>query len=91
MSSDLATDTNKIFPFANGTQYLDWDHVNCFHCKKATINSSKILDCQIEQSLVNACFEDGSVTEDIANRMGYKDETPPLHIWQCGEFEGVPQ
>jgi hypothetical protein len=48
--------------------------------------------CDIQLAIGRAYFDDGSVSEDIAERMGYLDNSPPrakgwVMLWQCKEFQ----
>ena len=75
----------RHYPFANGTQFLDWEGANCGQCWKSTPSASR---CAIESALANAMRGDGSVTERIARRMGYLDHR--IHYcWACPEREAV--
>lgn len=42
--------------------------------------------CSIEAALVHAAWEDSTVNQDIAERMG-RLKHPQAKCWQCGEFE----
>lgn len=74
-------------PFSCGTQYMDWCASNCERCTKADF--TKQPTCEIDQALQRDMFGDGSVSEEIAERMGYleaaKDGVP--FSWPCGEVE----
>lgn len=70
-------------PFSNGSQYCDWDSRNCCNCiKYSTTDPDK---CEIQNALSEACFGDGTVTEDIAKRMGYMEHKNSYN-WRCPEF-----
>lgn len=80
----------KIRPFSCGTQFIDWQNSNCCRCTK--YNPEGIGDCEIDKALLYASMGDGSVNEEIAERMGYLDNSPPRqegfsYNWQCGEVE----
>lgn len=85
-----------IHPFSNGSQFMDWLDSNCCNCAKysfasdpATGKTREPLDedqvCQIELALHEACYGDGTVSPDMAGRMGYS--TPVKYGWRCGELE----
>ena len=91
---------DKIFrPFHCGTQFADWENANCCECRKSSYNTGKadeMPECEIEQAMVFACFDAGEVTEDIAERCGYLDNSPPRqerfsYNWRCKEFEPIPE
>lgn len=73
----------KIYPFSNGSQFMDWAASNCDRCKKST--ESGDFTCDIQKEISYAAIDDGSVSEDIAKRMGYSD--PLLYCWMCTEVE----
>lgn len=66
-------------PFSNGTQYGDWTASNCDRCKKSETNGG---ECDIEIALMDACFTDGEITDEIAMRLAYE---PKAYVWMCGE------
>lgn len=74
-------------PFSCGSQSVDWQAANCARCTKYSEDASK---CEIDRALLEAMFGDGSVSTDIAERMGYLDNSPPRHEgfaynWPCKE------
>ena len=73
------TEENKIYPFSYGTQYGDWVGSNCERCKK-------FKGCNILQAIDFAFLDDGSVEEQIANRMGYF-LNEGKYCWMCPEVE----
>lgn len=88
----------EVHPFANGSQFMDWLENNCCNCARysfalnpATGKTRDPLEedalCQIELALHQACWGDGSVSPEIAQRMGYSD--PLAYGWRCGEFDPV--
>ena len=63
--------TEGIRPFQNGSEYAIWTGRNCDHCAK--YNPALPLDksqCEIDKALVIAYFEDGTVSEEVWERMG---------------------
>lgn len=66
-------------PFSCGTQFADWVSANCDRCT----HSKK---CDIVNALSEAFWGDGSVSIEIAKRMGC--ESPETRFqWKCGEWE----
>lgn len=82
---DMTTETNVV-PFANGTQYDDWCASNCERCKKSDYFNDG-PGCDLEESLLLACFADGTITEQTAQRIGITGETQNRYVWPCGEVE----
>lgn len=79
--------TIELRPFANGSQFADWQSCNCDRCTKSgdagEIGSSQ---CEIFEALWNADMDQGQVSEDIARRMGLiGNET--RYVWPCTEVE----
>ncbi len=77
-------------PFSCGSQFGDWQNSNCCRCTK--FNPEGLGDCEIDKALLHAMFEDGSVSTEIAERMGYLDNSPPRqdgfsYNWQCKEVD----
>lgn len=75
--------TNSVRPFANGSQFGDWEESNCARCTKYSDDAKK---CPIHYAIMLAFFGDGEITEDIARRMGYFDH-PGSYVWMCNEVE----
>ncbi len=73
----------RISPFCNGSQDADWQNKNCVHCEKFDPDNQKST-CEIDQALLMACFDDGTVTAEIAERMGY---TADAYCWECKEIQ----
>ncbi len=91
----MAGDT-KHTPFDSGSQFGDWSNSNCCRCTKAYEANDDKYVCEIEQALFDAMFYDGDVSEDIAERMGYLDNSPLRqqgfsYVWPCKEWEPTEQ
>lgn len=74
-------------PFSNGSQFSDWRHANCWRCAKQFDEAADEYRCEIEQALDVACWDDGTVSEDIARRMGYLAAGSCSYGWMCPEVE----
>jgi hypothetical protein len=88
MEADRPSRPAGIRPFHCGSQFEDWHASNCAKCAKGADNAPSprsVLQCSIEQSLLEACFGDGDVTAKIAERMSFPGTGH--QIWQCGEFQ----
>ena len=87
---------NTTAPFHCGSQFYDWVEPNCCRCTKArTANNGKHV-CEIEKAIFESRCNHGDVSEDIAERMGYLDHSPPRqdgfsYTWPCGEWEPTEQ
>lgn len=86
--------SGRTRPFSNGSQYMDWCERNCLRCSRHTDAPGRMHDvkCDIERALSNAFWDDGSIADDIAERMGALDSRPPRqdgfsYTWDCPEFE----
>lgn len=77
-----------VRPFANGSQLGDWEASNCKRCKKNRTEDQPI--CEIDEAISLAYWGDGTVSHEIAQRMGYtkpKEGERPEYVWMCGEVE----
>jgi len=81
------TDPKRIRPFSNGSQFCDWQSRNCDRCTKyvAGIDDISKSVCEIDIALGKSMWGDGSVSEEIGERMGYGD--PLAYNWDCTERE----
>lgn len=59
---------DRVRPFYCGTQGLDWRCWNCRNCRRY---NERTPTCDIDRALLDAYFGDGSVSADIARRMGH--------------------
>jgi|SRR3990167_253358 len=95
MTRPQKTEAERVRPFSNGTQYLDWAASNCGRCKKAASLEDSRADkvtCDIERAIGAGGASDGTVSAEIGQRMGYIDNNPPVteefsYVWQCGEVD----
>lgn len=86
--------SEKHIPFSCGSQSMDWVSANCARCTK--YNPEGKSDCEIVEALNVAFWEDGSVSEEIAERMGLLDHSPPRqdgisYNWPCKEVVWTPE
>lgn len=76
----------KVSPFHCGSQHADWVCANCDHCDK--YDPERPVDdpdaCDIDNALTVASLGDGTVSEEIARRMGYRSGTF-VYNWPCPE------
>jgi hypothetical protein len=84
----MAIKPEKYSPFANGSQFSDWQASNCERCKK--YNEDMLVDdpniCEIDLALLGAYLDDGQVEKDIAQRMGFIDNREKYN-WKCTEVD----
>lgn len=74
---------SKVKPFSSGSQFDDWEASNCHKCKYYELGN-----CDIALALIFAYWDDGTVSQEIANRMGYvKDK----YVWQCTEVNWIEE
>lgn len=76
-------------PFSDSGQAGNWFTSNCDCCVFGNANRETGA-CDIEQALALAYLDDGAVSEDIAQRMGYlkPDGTRNgAYVWPCTEVE----
>lgn len=75
-------DKERARPFYCGSQHRDWVARNCERCVKYDCEAPP-KDCEIDAAIGNALFGDGTVSAEIAARMGYSD--PMANTWDCPE------
>ena len=80
------TEVTTVRPFDCGTQFQTWTASNCDRCTKAPPDECSWPECPIYAALLNALWDTGYVTEDIAQRMGYTEHKGE-YCWPCGEWE----
>lgn len=83
-------------PFHCGSQAGDREASNCDRCTKgATADETyDTMTCPIQKALGEAFWNGGTVSEEIAERMGYLDNCPPRqdgfsYVWRCNEFVAI--
>lgn len=85
--SDTTTE-KTIRPFSCGSMAGDWMASNCDRCTKGALPwGEQGLQCPIQDAVMVAWFEDGTVTPEIARRMGHGGENNGRYVWQCGEAD----
>ena len=75
----------RIRPFSNGSQYMDWMGANCDRCTKGyreRPDGEWDTRCDILNALSEANWDDGTIPPSIAVRMGYAARR---YCWQCPE------
>lgn len=72
----------RVWPFSCGTQRAEWIARNCCDCTKYDGDDIRRSACDIDKALGEAFMTNGSVSEEIARRMGYSEG---LNMWVCPE------
>lgn len=77
-------------PFANGTEFTDWVHENCWRCEKGRIVNKPTNEavCLIESRLWTLGLSRGGLEWETANRMAHY-QNPGKKVWECGEFKPI--
>lgn len=78
--------SERVYPFSNGTEYIAWDSAYCWKCGRGPYRNYDDPDaqqdgfCDIFDALADAYLDDGTISAEIAERMG--------DPWQqrCREF-----
>lgn len=75
--------SERVRLFSNGEEYRTWNHNNCDTCVKRPT-------CFLEEAIAAACMLDGTVSLDVAARLGVPDDG--RERWWCRELrtEGDP-
>lgn len=75
----------RVYPFSNGSEYMDWEARNCGRCNKVTYDEADIPEsrCVLFNALFDAQIGDGSVTAAIGVRLGMAPGK--LHCGPCME------
>ncbi len=81
-------DDARVRPFYCGTQMGDWTARNCERCVKGWRHEhGSDIRCDIDGAIAVGYIGDGTVSAEIARRMGYVKESPPAYTWDCLERE----
>lgn len=79
----------KHLPFYCGSQRMDWTCFNCAQCAKGYDEKASAWRCDLEKAIDASFMGDGSVTDEIARRMGMPADCR-VHNWRCPEFVAAP-
>jgi len=89
-AKEMTMAEKRISLFSNGTQFMDWQGSNCCRCKKSVEVWGSPDDwptCPIEEAILLASIDDGTLSPEMAARAGYSDETKLSYVWPCTEVE----
>ena len=70
--------------FANGSQFADWLMENCHRCARGYDYEAGVYRCELQKALDEAYTWGGEVTDEVAERIGYREG---LYNWRCAEYE----
>jgi hypothetical protein len=73
--------TERIRPFDCGMQDTEWVDYNCLDCEKCGESPGT---CKIDEELIIAACGDGTISAEIADRMGYT-ANKGKRVWRCPE------
>jgi len=78
----------RFRPFANGSQWMDWEGANCARCTKSEMDADGLwpLRCEVLRALLEAQMGDGTVSEEMGARMG-TGPNEGRYCWPCNEVE----
>jgi hypothetical protein len=85
------TAEDRVSPFSNGSQHVDWTSSNCDRCTKAYDEANQVYRCTIQEAIDRAGLIDGDVDEATAARMGITPETKGRYVWKCAEVSWTPE
>jgi hypothetical protein len=77
--------THPNIPFYCGIQRMDWKCYNCHFCTKRYNEAARTWHCDLEKLIDESYMDDGSVSADVARRMGEPDDCR-VYNWRCPEF-----
>jgi hypothetical protein len=82
--------SERISPFSCGSQMGDWETKNCANCHlqgyyRDEQRNDWAWRCDIQKAIGESYIGDGTVSEDIARRMGAIDNET-RYGWRCNEL-----
>ncbi len=90
----MSETTPRHHPFHCGTQCADWETANCENCHSAGYyvggarQDNWLWVCDLQEALSLAFWGDGSVSEDVAQRLGYLANKEAFG-WRCSELRPI--
>lgn len=69
----MKTEDKRVRPFWSGTHFGDWEDRNCNKCTKSFATTQKEGGCELDSALLLAYWDDGTLSVDHANRIGFDD------------------
>ena len=67
------SDTERVYIWSNGTEFLDWESNNCQRCVKRAATTTWGV-CELRDAISMSMIEDGTFSPEIAARLGYADD-----------------
>jgi hypothetical protein len=86
MARRTTTPEIRVRPFHCGSQYADWESRNCDNCTKGLKIGRARFRCPLQKAITIAYWDDGTVSEDIADRIGVP-KAGDRWGWRCPEFD----
>ncbi len=80
---------DRARPFHCGTQFVDWTARNCDRCALGRGSDPDVtlddLVCELERAVTWACMDDGTVSREVADRIGATAAGVRALTWDCPE------
>lgn len=77
---------DRVTPFSNGSQFMDWEANNCLRCTKRWDEGIHTFYCDLDAELTIAAVDDGTLRAETARRLGF-DSGSSAYSWMCPEVE----
>ncbi len=78
---------DRIRPFSTGSQAAEWNEENCERCFRGYDHEKGDYCCPIQRAIDEAgIIGDGTLSPEMAARMGITAETEDRYTWRCAEF-----
>lgn len=71
------TGAARVHLFSSGGEYMTWRYNNCARC-------SRLPNCDLEESIASACVLDGTISQEVASRLGVPADG--RERWWCQEL-----
>lgn len=84
----MTEDTTRVWTFSNGTEFDVWSERNCERCSKMYDPETLESLCDLEVAIFEAGAGDGTVSKEIADRLGWKPNDVG-HDGRCPEFDAA--
>ncbi len=84
-----SSNSDRVRPFYCGTQFADWTERNCARCKHGYDEQAEEFKCFLEKALGEALIGDGTITLEVARKIGWEKPPPFPYTWDCPERESV--
>lgn len=85
--NDRPAEPERERPFHCGSQFVDFESVNCCRCAKCSEDATTEYvwgECELHDALTEACIGDGLVDVELLRRHGY-DGVARSYGWKCSQ------